>query len=65
FAIMTVRDLPLEQRLAWQNLFRHYVFEANGETAAHIPEHARRVLSPMDEAAVREIRAQLLKRLNR
>jgi hypothetical protein len=64
-AIMSVRDLPLEQRKAWQNLFRHYVFEADDDTAAHIPESARRVLSPMGDDAVRLIRAQLLKKLNR
>ncbi len=64
-AIMTVRDLPKEQRDAWQNLFRHYVFEADANTASHIPEQARRVLSPMDAEAVRELRARLLQRLNR
>ncbi len=48
YAIMTVRDLPKEQRDAWFNLFRHYVFEADDQTAAHIPEKARRALSPMD-----------------
>jgi len=64
-ALMTVRDLPLEQRQAWQELFRHYVFEADDETAAHIPPAARRILGPLDENAVRNIRAQLLKRMNR
>lgn len=64
-ALMSVRDLPPEQRKAWQELFRHYVFEADGATAAHIPEAARRVLAPMDGDAVRTIRAQLLKRMNR
>lgn len=64
-ALMTVRDLPPEQRQAWQELFRHYVFEANEETAAHIPPAARRILGPLDEDAVRNIRAQLLKRMNR
>ncbi|MFC4309759.1 cupin-like domain-containing protein [Steroidobacter flavus] len=65
YAIMTVRDLPKEQRDAWFNLFRHYVFEADGQTAAHIPEGARRALSPMDEDIARDIRARLLQRLNR
>ena len=50
-AIMSVRDLPPEQREAWQNLFRHYVFEAGESTAAHIPPEARRVLAPLDDAA--------------
>jgi hypothetical protein len=64
-AIMTVRDLPKDQRDAWFNLFRHYVFEADENTASHIPEQARRVLAPMDEEAARELRARLLQRLNR
>jgi len=64
-AIMSVRDLPPEQRAAWQDVFRHYVFEADDATAGHIPESARRVLSPLDAIAARELRARLLKRLNR
>jgi hypothetical protein len=64
-AIMTVRDLPPEQLKAWQNLFRHYVFEADEDTAAHIPPQARRVLAPMDPESARELRARLLQRLNR
>lgn len=64
-AIMSVRDLPEEQRKAWQNLFRHYVFEADDSTAGHIPQNARRVLSPLDAEAARELRARLLQKLNR
>jgi hypothetical protein len=62
---MSVRDLPPAQREAWAGLFRHYVFEADEQTAAHIPPDARRALAPMDADAVRNIRAQLLKRMNR
>jgi len=64
-AIMSVRDLPEEQRKAWANSFRHYVFEADDDTAGHIPENARRVLAPLDDAAARELRARLIKKLNR
>jgi hypothetical protein len=64
-AILTVRDLPPAQLEAWRNLFRHYVFEADERTAAHIPPHARRVLGPLNDAAARELRARLLQRLNR
>ncbi len=64
-ALMSVRDLPREQRLAWQELFRHYVFEADDATSAHIAPGARRILAPLDADSTRALRAQLLKRMNR
>jgi len=64
-ALMTVRDLPPAQRAAWENMFRHYVFEADDATAAHIPEYARRSLGKLDANAIREMRAIILARLNR
>jgi hypothetical protein len=64
-AMMTVRDLPPAQREAWRVLFDHYVFAADEQTAAHIPAAARHSLAPMDSDAVRALRAQLLKRMNR
>jgi len=64
-AIMTVRELPEHERRAWQQMFAHYIFEADEQTAQHVPAHARGVLSPMDANATRSLRARLLKRLNR
>jgi cupin-like protein len=64
-ALMTVRDLPPEQRQAWEALFRHYVFDADAQTSAHIPKDAQRSLGPLDEAATRELRARILQKLNR
>ena len=64
-ALMSVRELPPAQRRAWQELFRHYVFEPDEATVAHIPPASRGVLNPLDDAAVRGLRAQLLKRMNR
>lgn len=64
-AILCVRDLPPTQREAWKEIFRHYVFDADESTASHIPEAARGVLSPLDEARARRLRARLLQRLNR
>jgi hypothetical protein len=62
--LMTVRDLPPAQRTAWQEIFRHYVFEADAQTAAHIPEHARGALGVLDEESMRAVRAALLARLS-
>jgi len=64
-ALMSLRDLPAEQRAAWQEIFRHYVFEPDADTAGHIPEAARRTLAPMTPEVARELRARLLQRLNR
>lgn len=64
-SLMCMRDLPPEQRKAWQEIFRHYVFEADAATSAHIPEAAQRVLAPIDGNAARALRAQLLKKMNR
>ncbi|MBB5863733.1 cupin-like domain-containing protein [Xanthomonas sp. 3058] len=64
-ALLTIRDLPPEQRATWQEVFRHYVFDADAHTAAHVPEPARGVLAPMDDARARSLRARLLQRLNR
>ena len=64
-AILAVRDLPPAQRTAWQEVFRHYVFEPDDAVAAHIPAAARRVLAPLTPEVARELRARLLKRINR
>jgi len=64
-AILAIRELPSAQRDAWRELFRHYVFDADETTAAHIPERSRGMLGPLDEMAARRIRAELLNKLNR
>jgi hypothetical protein len=62
-ALLTIRSLPLDQRRAWQEHFRHYVFESDGQEAAHIPENARRILAPFDADSAQALRAQIVKRL--
>ena len=64
-ALLTLRDLPPEQRRAWRALLDHYVFEPGEATAGHIPPPARGSLGPLDDTAARALRAQVLKRLNR
>jgi hypothetical protein len=41
----TLHALPPGQRSAWGAIFQHYVFDPGTDPAAHIPEHARGVLS--------------------
>lgn len=64
-ALLSLRDLPPEQRKAWQHIFDYYVFDSKSDATAHIPEHSRGILSDMSEADARKLRADLLNQLNR
>jgi hypothetical protein len=64
-SLLAFRELPAHQRAAWQALFRHYVFEAGEDAAAHIPEHARRLLAPLDATRAGELRERLKQRLKK
>ena len=64
-ALLTIRDLPAEQRRAWKGIFEKYVFDTDEELVAHIPKRRRGVLAPLTERRARELRAHLLNRLNR
>jgi hypothetical protein len=64
-ALMTMRDLPAKERRAWQQLFQHYIFDADDSTWAHIPTEARGLLGPVTEAVSRQARTQLLNKLKR
>lgn len=64
-SVMTVRALPPAQREAWRHLFDHYVFEANGDPAAHLPAASRGVLGPMTPTLARRIRDFLMAGLRR
>lgn len=64
-ALLSLRDLPPAQREAWRALFDHYVFDADEQTAAHIPPAARGILAPMNDDSARQLRAALRNRLNR
>ena len=64
-AILSIRELPADQREAWLGLFDHYVFHANEASMAHIPAERRGVLGELDEDAARKLRAVLRNNLNR
>ena len=65
-ALLSLRDLPPEQRRAWQHIFDYYVFGPDDGATAHIPEQGLGMMaSPLDEIAARRLRADLLNQLNR
>lgn len=62
-AMLAIRELPAEQRKAWQHIFDYYIFDPQKQT--HIPEHALGVLSETSPLVARKLRAMLMNSLNR
>jgi hypothetical protein len=60
-AVMSLRDLPPEQRQVWKAIFDQYVFSDDENAFDHIPHHARGILSTVDEKSANSIRTQLVK----
>ncbi len=63
--ILALRDLHPRQRAAWKHLFEYYVFEADATVYEHIPAPGRGCLAPLDDAGARQLRAELLNKMNR
>jgi len=63
-ALLSIRDLPPEQKKAWAGIFEHYIF-GDDESLDHIPEKSRGSLGVLDDSMARQLRARLLNRLNR
>jgi hypothetical protein len=65
-ALYAFKGLPADQRAVWRTVFDHYVFEANGDPAAHLPAAAKGILAPMtpdQKARMRAMLRQVLARL--
>lgn len=64
-ALLSLRDRPPHEKDAWRAMFDYYVFGPADLPAAHLPAAARGALAPLDAAAARRLRAQVIQRLNR
>ena len=64
-ALLSVGLLPEHKRHAWRNLFDHFVFKTDSDPVAHIPEHARGVLSRSTPELRRVLRDFVVRALQR
>lgn len=64
-AILTIRDLPDDERAVWRAMFEHYVFSGGDTARAHIPSMAQGVLARFDAVSAGRMRAFLLRSLSR
>ena len=62
---LALRHLPANQRAAWRAAFDHYVFQTAGDPVAHLPADNRGALGAMTPELAAQIKAGLLRRLNR
>ena len=63
--LVNLRPMPAELRRAWAALFHHYVFDADDDDFAYLPEYRRGVLSGSSPDAAQRIRKLLIERLQR
>ena len=64
-AMLSIRDLPADQKAHWRDLFDYYVFGDQAKVTEHIPEKARSVLAPMTPETASRIRSFILRQLSR
>ena len=65
YALLSLRELPLEQREAWRAIFDYYIFDFQEESLGHLPVNRRGMLAPLDEMKARRLRTHLLNKLKR
>jgi hypothetical protein len=63
--LVTLKDLPAEQRAVWRNAFDYYIFGADRERFAHIPERVRGVLGEISPELEYQVKAFLVNQLRR
>lgn len=64
-ALLSLRDKPEHEKLAWKHIFDYYIFGDAGQAGEHLPRQARGYLGEIDAAKGKMLRAMLLNKLNR
>lgn len=64
-AMLSLRDLPDTEKLAWKEVFDYYIFGAPEQPRENIPKPAQGFLAPINDISARQLRAWLINKLNR
>lgn len=59
-ALLTIRDLPANERAAWRSFFDHYIFQTGGDPMAHLPDTARGVFGETTPEVLRRLKTFLV-----
>lgn len=63
--LLAIRDKSPAEKAAWRALFDYYIFSNDDTCREHIPSNAQGPLAPLNETMARQLRALLLRQLNR
>lgn len=64
-AMLTLRDLPENEKQIWRDVFEYYVFGDGSIPAEHVPHEIKGILAPFDEELAKRARSYLVSRLSR
>jgi len=64
-ALLSFEGLPDDQRAAWRAMFDHFVFHADGDPNAHIPEERQGIRGRLNAEAKSRLRRTLSQMLGR
>ncbi len=62
-ALLTIREMPPDERESWRRMFDYYIFQSDGEPMGHVPEAARGFFGEMTAERVTRLRAYLVQSL--
>jgi hypothetical protein len=60
---LAFRHMPPEQRAVWKTMLDYYIFESEGDPAAHLPEHAHGMMGAPTADLFARMRATLKKHI--
>ena len=62
---LAIRDLPADQKQAWEAVFRHYVFSTEYDPMQHLTDKQSGLLGELTPELARKLRMMLMNGLNR
>ncbi len=64
-ALLTLKEMPRDERERWRTMLDHYIFEHDGDPFDHLPDSARGAFGPMTPDLHYRIRTHLVAALKR
>ncbi len=64
-ALLTLKDMPADERLRWRTLFDHYIFRPDGEPMAHLAPDTRGLFGDLTDEQRKRLKDYLIQTLSR